>query len=437
MRLAKFSFFVFLSFFLTSCFGPVKELKYQIEDSWDDETSFINDPLPLAYIDNKIKIKINHEFSLGGDALRNMSIANSDRAFYFASRDGEIFAVSLINYQTEWIYDHKKNITSGLSYGADKIYFVDYSGYLCALSLQGNLQWKIFVGEVFSKPMFYENSIVVKTSTNKFISLHEIDGSILWSYQLPSSPLPIRSWGDLVYSEKILYAGGSSGKLLALNLKNGLLVWESTFSMPKGTSDIQRSNDTTSTPIIDEFYLYAVSSNGNIASIDKDNGSILWSRPFSSFIGMTSSKENLFVTHNSGAIYGISKEDGSVIWRNADLIGRDVSKGTILNDLLVVSDFEGYLHIIDINDGKIISRINLGNDLLLLPIFNPINKNLIFSSLNGQISEISIPNLDIQQQNEVPKKENSIINENDNLNKLDREDINENDSFLEKLFFWK
>ena len=112
------------------------------------------------------------------------------------------------------------------------------------------------------------------------------DGSVNWTYKVPSSPLPIRSWGELTIFENILYAGIGSGKVITINITDGSLIWETTYSSPKGVSEIERSNDTTRKVIVDEFALYAISSKGNIAAISKINGEILWSRALSSFDGM-------------------------------------------------------------------------------------------------------------------------------------------------------
>lgn len=203
-----------------------------------------------------------------------------------------------------------------------------------------------------------------------------IDGSFLWKYKLPSSPLPIRSWGEISINNNIIYIGSASGKVSAINALNGTLIWESTFSPPQGSSEMERSNDSTSKVIVDEFVIYAVSSKGSIASLSSDNGQILWARPLSSFKGMTSDKDNLYVTHNSGSIYALSKETSKVKWRNSDLLGRDVSRGFIFNNLLIVSDFEGYVHFIDLDDGNIIARTKLSDDLILNPVSGLEGKSL-------------------------------------------------------------
>lgn len=240
---------------------------------------------------------------------------------------------------------------------------------MCALGIKGTLQWKIFVGEVLAPPSASSNYVVIRTTENEFLSLRTLDGSLVWNYKTQKNSLNVRSWGSLIISDDVIYSGISSGKIIALNLLNGSLIWETTYSQPTGSSDIQRSSSATSQPLSDEFFVYIVSNDGKIASISKRDGSVIWSRPLSSFSGIISDQNNIFVTHSSGAIYSIAKETSKVLWRNADLLGRDVSRGYLYKNFLIYYDYEGYLHFLDKDSGEIISRMKVSDTLLSPNIF--------------------------------------------------------------------
>jgi len=199
---------------------------------------------------------------------------------------------------------------------------------------------------------------------------------------------------------------------------------------------MERSNDTTSKVIVDEFVIYAVSSIGSIASLSSDNGQILWARPLSSFKGMTSDKDNLYVSHNSGSIYALSKETSKVKWRNSDLLGRDVSRGFIFNNLLIVSDFEGYVHFIDLDDGNIIARTKLSDDLILNPVSGLEGKSLFFVSINGSFNELSFNfhKSKIITSNSSESLEEIDVNDSENIKSNKK--IDNEDSILDKLIFW-
>ena len=437
IQLVKTKLIFFLPFFLLSCFGPVKELKYQIEDSFDDVDVYVDNPKPLSSeFKNSFDISIINSGSFPDITKRNFKVAKDNETIFYASIYGEVIALDTKKYNFLWSFTHNTQITSGIVFEKGFLFFVDYDGYLISLNSKGIMEWKAFAGEVFSHPLIINDNLILKTSSNDFISFNIIDGSVNWKYQVPKSPLPTRSWGGISHSEGIIYSGVGSGKVVAINLSSGTLVWETTYSSPKGVSEIERSNDTTSDVIIDDFAVYTVSSNGDISAINKSDGSILWKRPLSSFQGLVLNEDNLFITHNSGAIYCINKISQKVLWRNSDLIGRDVSRGFVFKNYLIVSDYEGYVHFININDGLINSRLKV-SDTILLPPLTINNEDILFmTSVNGDYSTINVnlSNLIEKSFNEKTIEKDNIADNNDGDDKAQYNE--DNDDLLDKLIFW-
>lgn len=418
-------FIVFIFFFTTSCFiGPVKELGYQIEDAYEDESINISSPEPLKDIQN------HHSFSFKWDT--NISELKSSHLkpfvhqnnLFLINSDGQLFLFDLVSGKLIWEIDTESPPLAGLNGDEGSFFFVDNSGYLNSFSHAGKINWKTFVGEVLASPISDMSNVYIKTTSNTFIALNVIDGSIKWKYQAPSPPLVIRSWAKPVIGSNNIYAGISSGKVMSLDKNQGLLVWETTFSEPKGVSEIERANDTTSSPVYDENIIYTVSSKGHIAALSALNGEIYWKRPFSSFEGIVADKKTLFSIHNSGSIYSFNKNDGKVLWSNFELKGRDL-KALMLNDnLILVTDYEGYLHILDSATGDILSRTRLAKGPIIFAKKNPNEKNnLIFLSKSGDLISL-----------------NFIYDGKVNLKKSSNEDKNITDdkgTLLDNLFFWE
>lgn len=437
IRLVKISFVLTLFFFLCSCLGPVKELKYQIEDSWEDSASFVDNPTPLVDLDNKIDILAQSKSSLSGDSKRNFKLAFSDDKVFYASEDGLVSCLNIINNEILWDFRHQEKILAGLTADSKNIYFVDYEGYLNALSIKGFLEWRSFVGEVFAPPLVSGDSVIIRSSSNRFISLNTIDGQELWSYQLPIPTLSIRSWGEMSLKDNVIYSGISSGKIIALNVSDGTLIWEGTYSQPKGSSEIERSNDTTSKPVVDDSIVYIVASTGNIAALSRVDGSVLWSRPLSSFVGMGADDEMLYITHNSGSIYAVDKESNKVKWRNSDFLGRDVSKPVFYRNYLIISDYEGYLHFLDNKTGQTLARVKVSSSILLEPIVIPDSENLIICSISGDIMVIAINSIEYKAK--VKSEADEKTNLNDDINdeeKIKAKSAQDDESIIDTLIFW-
>jgi outer membrane protein assembly factor BamB len=430
MQLVKFNLLIFSILLLTSCIGPLKEIKYQVEDSFEDSESLVNDPLPLTEIENQLKVNVHTSGKFDGQSDKNLKLFSSNNFIFNISSNGILSAVDLDTNKLIWTYRNYNKVTAGLSGNEKSLFYVDIQGYLNSINIFGKLDWKVFVGEVYSPPLVTNNQVIVKNTSSKIISSNLIDGSELWTYQAPSAPLVKRSWPELNYSGTHIYLGGSSGKLIAIDSQNGSFIWETTFSHSKGSSELDRSNEITSNLIIDNFLIYAVSSNGNIAAIKKSDGAIIWSRPLSSFNGFSADNEALFVTHSSGSIYKLSKDSNKILWRNANYIGRDISRTSVYYKYIIFSDYQGYLHFLNKNDGKELARIKLGDDHLLNPII--FKDKVFYASTDGRYYLIS----GFQLSNDENTSIENLKDPDEKDNNSDSKSISDNNSLFDSLFFW-
>lgn len=439
IQLTKTSFLFFIALTLSSCFGPFKELKYQLEDSLEDSETFVDSPSDLKDLDNELNIIVESEFSSGKALKRNFNVTSNDTSLFLLSSSGTVTAVEMNSLNQLWQYEHNNEIFAGLSSNDNSIFFVDSNGFLISIDHNGKLVWKSFVGEVLSPPLSLNDFVYIKSTDNKILSLNTIDGSLKWSYNLPASSLTIRSWGQINYKKDLLFIGAPAGKVVCLNRISGSLVWETTYSQPKGPSELERSNDTTSKPIFDEDFIYVVASNGNLATLSLLDGGIVWSRPLSSFYGLSLTKESIFVTHNSGSIYALSKLD-KVLWRNSDLQGRDVSKPFIFNNFVLVSDFDGYIHILDLVDGEIIARLKVTDSFIIEPIFAKDTNNLFLVSNDGEIFKISFQKFDDNNKNLTNNDSYSSVKDDENdsntLSSNDSGEIVKSETILDSIIFW-
>ena len=420
---------IFSFILLTSCFfGPVKELKFQIEDSFEDEID--NEKITqLVEIANEINYEIIWEQNVGESISKNFKIAHCKNLIFSGEKNGYIHTINAIDGKILWKKNIGQTIIAGTACDNKNFYFVTADGFVWAVDHFGQNSWKTFIGQIFSVPMVQEESIFLKTSGNTFYSLNALNGKLNWMYQAQVPPLTIKSWGEMNYANEILYAGLPGGKCLALNSNNGSLIWESTFSPPEGSSDIDRANDVTSQPIIDEYFIYIVSSTGKVASVDKKNGSVIWSRNLSSFYGLSFfSNNHLIVTHNAGALYLLDKNDGKVSWRNGDYLGRDIKRGTPYLENHIYGDYEGYIHFINRNSGKTTGRLKINNASI---IDNLAEDNFLYvMDKAANIYKLKISLNSIQQ--DSYEDENMLQNES---NLIQQNDASDN-SLLDDLIFW-
>jgi len=285
-----------------------------------------------------------------------------------------------------WKKDFNFKVSSGLAGDSDFLYFVTSEGYLWCLNHDGKNLWKTYTGgQVLVSPMPNTSFVTVKLNFNKFVQINNIDGTIMWTYRAQTPPLTINSQGKMSFSNGAIYSGVPGGKLITIEAKTGLLVWEATVSQSKGVTEITRANDITSQPVIDGPIIYSVSSSGKIAAIDRRSSKTLWDRNLSSFVGLNLYGNDIILVNEIGSIYSLQNEAGKINWRNADLQFRNIGRGIIAAELIVVGDFDGYLHFIDPSDGKIINRIQLSDSQILDNIISVSDSKLIVMDADGNI----------------------------------------------------
>ena len=141
--------------------------------------------------------------------------------------------------------------------------------------------------------------------------------------------------------------------MVAIHQKSGAFIWEASISQIKGVTDIDRLNDVLSQPIINNFEAYAVSTAGDLTSIDRRNSSIIWTRKISSFNNLAFDGFDIFLTHKTDSLYSLDSKNGETNWRNADLQYRRISNPVMVGDFISVGDFDGYIHLLNIETGEV------------------------------------------------------------------------------------
>jgi len=384
-------------------FGPIKELKYQIEDSWKSDPQK-KPPTELFDIVNSKKLSLLWTAKAGTETLweidkKSHEIHTLDMFVYEDSlftlnHDGVIKKFNITNGALLWEKDFNFKVSAGISGDSDYLYFVSSEGDLWCIDHNGKELWKTYVGgRVVVKPLPNNAFVTVRLNFNKFVQLNNVDGTIKWSYQAPNPPLSIRAQGSMSHADNVIYSGLPGGKLISIEAKSGLLVWEATVTESKGVTEIDRANDVTSQPIIDGAIIYSVSSKGKIAAIDRRSSRTLWDKPLSSFVGLSIYGFDIIIVHESGAIYSLQNEDGKTNWRNGDLQYRNIGKGIIVEDFIATGGFDGYLHFVSLSDGKITNRIKLSDTQILDNIISVSDSKIIIMDANGSIYSLEINTL--------------------------------------------
>jgi outer membrane protein assembly factor BamB len=86
-------------------------------------------------------------------------------------------------------------------------------------------------------------------------------------------------------------------------------------------------------------------------------GRVAWRRPVKSYTGAAVSGARLFVTDEAGVLWALDVETGAAAWKQEALQYRRLSAPVAAGEYIVVADFEGYLHWLSPQDGRVVGRV--------------------------------------------------------------------------------
>ena len=255
--------------------------------------------------------------------------------------------------------------------GTEDIWLVgSRNGELIAVSSSSKeILWRTQVpSEILARPVVYNRNIVlVRTADGQILGVDIKTGKIGWNYSKTIPALTLRGSSPPILSRSHFYTGLESGRLIAMSPIDGEVVWDVALTVPEGRSEIQRLVDIDGRSELYGRILYAASYHGRIAAVDVTRGQILWARSFSSNTGVSVGTDTVYSSDDRSHVWALDRNNGATLWKQDKLQARSVTRPVIYKDFLVVGDVEGYVHVMSRFDGRFVARTQVDSDGILVP----------------------------------------------------------------------
>jgi outer membrane protein assembly factor BamB len=348
---------------------------------------------PAKLVDFKpgAKIEVRWKADVSDSGLSVLSPAVTREAVFAANAKGKLYRFDRDTGKQVWRIDSGFPITGGVGAGEGLVLVGGEKGELAAYDEDsGKRLWQVKVSsDVLSAPRIADGIVVVHTGNQRIAGLNAKDGSRLWLYERATPALIVRSNASVVIYNDLVYAGFAAGKLAAIGLKNGVVVWESSVSQPRGSTELERISDITSLPVIDDGEVCAVAFQGRLACFDAVQGGALWTRDVSSDKGLALSGKTLYVTDTDSNVLALDKSSGASLWKNDQLLLRKATAPYPLDDYLVLGDYEGYLHVLKSDDGSFVARRPTdGSAIRVAPV--TLGDGALIQTSKGELYSIAI-----------------------------------------------
>ena len=315
-----------------------------------------------------LDVRWHSEIGTAGNNTLQPALARD--AIYAANAKGQLFRLEQATGKRVWQTDSGFTISAGVGAGDGLVLVGGLKGELAAFDEDGKLRWQTRVSsEVLNAPQIADGIVVVRTGDGRINGLDASDGKRLWLYERAMPSLIVRSHAGVTIDNKTVYAGFAAGKLAAISLITGVVLWETVVSQPRGNTELERISDIISAPAVEGDRVCAVAFQGRIACFNQAQGGLLWSRDLSSDKGMALRGNYLYMTGENGTVLALDKNSGSSVWKNDQMILRRISAPLALSNYLLVGDFEGYIHVLKIEDGALAARLKIdGSPILTTPL---------------------------------------------------------------------
>ncbi|CAM3782250.1 outer membrane protein assembly factor BamB [Xenorhabdus thuongxuanensis] len=340
---------------------------------------------PLPKVENQFKPRIVWDKSVGsgtGEYYSHLSPTWQGSTAYVADRHGVVKAFDIDSGKEIWATDLSEKtgllssrlpamLSGGLTVSGDRLYVGTEKAKIIALDVtDGKVEWESTVaGEALSRPVVSDGFVLIHTGNGMLQALNETDGSIAWSVNMDTPSLSVRGESAPAVAYGAAIVGGDNGRISAVLLSEGQLIWQQRISQVTGSTEIDRLNDVDMTPVISDNTIYAIAYNGNLVAMDMRSGQIIWKRDLGSVHDMVVTDNNIFIVDQDDRILSLRKSDGVTLWSQNDLLHRNLTAPEMYNGYLVVGDAEGYLHWLNMADGKFVAQNKVdGSGLLSRPV---------------------------------------------------------------------
>jgi outer membrane protein assembly factor BamB len=318
---------------------------------------------PAQLVEFEASVKIDKVWGAGidGDSeslrLGLRPIVDADR-LYAASHDGDVYSFNLKTGKNNWKVQTKLRLSGGPGLGAERLYVGSSDGDLLALNAtDGKELWRIKMhGEVIAPRAPPDSIVVVRTVDGRLRGLSTADGSELWVAEQQVPRLSLRGTAPPVIVRDMVVCGFDNGKVMAVGLKDGNVVWETTVAPSRGRTELERLVDIDSTVQVEGDDVFVVGFQGRAAMLALDSGQVWWSRDASSDRGLVVGPDAVYVAAADGDVIALDRRDGTPKWTQAGLHRRGLSSPALDGSALVLADFEGYVHWLDAATGDFLGR---------------------------------------------------------------------------------
>jgi len=344
--------FIISLFFLNNC--SLNENSRIWKNKKDNSINPKN--IKKIFSEKKIITQFNQELKLDlANVKINNKVVDNQNNYGFQDYSGSIDKVG--NYKFSKL-DDVNELNFKPVFLNDGLIFFDKKGSIIRYDNNQKVLWKKNHYSKLEKKLkpklnfaLVDQNLLITDSISKYYSINVNSGELIWS---KNNIYPFNS--EIKKSKNKIFVVDYKNTLRCYNINDGSECW----NLP--TEDSFTISSSNFSLIIDGELIIFTNSIGDVTAVDIDSGLITWQLPTqsSSIINETynfkvsklvSDNESIYFSNNKNEFYSIDVKTGTTNWINE--INSNLTPIISSNLIFTVSN-EGYLYVIEKNNGNII-----------------------------------------------------------------------------------
>ena len=316
-----------------------------------------NKPTPLAPITASVTPKAAWTAPVGKAGGFSFRPDVEGGRVYTAAGDGTVTILEEDTGRVVAKVETRKKLSAGVEMGDGKMFVGTPKGEIIAIDVDGKTVWTTsLAGEVIAPAALSRSVVVARTSDGRIFGLSAIDGKRLWVFQRPTPALLLRTEAGVLAAGGDVVAGYPNGKLIALDIDDGKLTWETTVALPRGATELERIADVAGLPLLDGPVVCASAFQSKTACFDIQSRNPLWTRDISSPAALAADGKAVYLVDGAGNVHALDKKSGASLWKQDKLLYRKLTAPMAMGGHVVVGDGFGFLHVLSPENGALVGR---------------------------------------------------------------------------------
>jgi outer membrane protein assembly factor BamB len=179
----------------------------------------------------------------------------------------------------------------------------------------GKILWRQNVtAPIRSAPTVADGKIFVVSTDNQNHCLDFVTGKILWVHRGATELASLLGGASPAYDAGIVVVAYSTGELFALRASNGSELWSDYLSRAGRTSNVEQISDIRASPVIDRGLVLAVSNAGRMVALNLSNGVRQWEQRFAAIQSPWVAGDYIYLVTTDSVLLCITRAEGRIRW---------------------------------------------------------------------------------------------------------------------------